>query len=110
MVIILGIKMKKHFPISVRSGLKKLGESLKKARLRRRLKMETIAERAGISRATLDKIQKGDPGVSMGNYAAVIFALGLGIKWMSLADISKDKVGQSLDEERIPRRARDYKA
>ncbi|MBG0789923.1 MAG: helix-turn-helix transcriptional regulator [Desulfovibrionaceae bacterium] len=101
--------MKKKLPISVRSGLKNLGESLKKARLRRRLKMVTVADRAGISRETLAKIQKGDPGVSMGNYAAVIFALGLGTDWMGLADISEDKVGQALDEERIPRRARDLK-
>ncbi|MBI9081437.1 MAG: helix-turn-helix transcriptional regulator [Pseudodesulfovibrio sp.] len=102
--------MKKKLPISVRSGLKKLGDSLKKARLRRRLKMITVADRAGISRETLSKIQKGDPGVSIGNYASVIFALGLGIDWMGLADISEDKVGQALDEERIPRRARNIKA
>lgn len=100
----------KHKPaISVRSGLKKLGEDLKKARLRRRLKMVIIAERAGISRETLAKIQKGDPGVSMGAYAAVIFALGLGTGWMDLADISNDNTGQLLDEEKIPKRARDIK-
>ena len=45
----------------------------------------------------------------MGNYASVIFALGLGTGWMTLADIFNDKTGQVLDEERIPQRARDYK-
>lgn len=99
--------MKKKLPISVRTGLLKLGDSLRKARLRRRLKMVTVADRAGISRETLAKIQRGDPGVSMGSYAAVIFALGLGTDWMSLADITHDKVGQILDEERLPKRARD---
>jgi transcriptional regulator with XRE-family HTH domain len=99
--------MKKKLPISVRSDLKRLGESLRKARLRRRLKMVTVADRAGISRETLAKIQQGDPGVSMGNYAAVIFALGLGTEWMSLADISEDRVGQALDDERLPKRARE---
>lgn len=99
--------MKTKLPISVRSGLKRLGESLRKARLRRRLRMVTVAERAGISRETLAKIQRGDPGVSMGNYAAVIFALGLGIGWMSLADITEDTVGQTLDDERLPKRARE---
>ncbi len=94
-------------PISVRSGLKRLGESLRKARLRRRLRMVTVADRAGISRETLAKIQRGDPGVSMGNYAAVIFALGLGTGWMSLADITEDTVGQTLDDERLPKRARE---
>ena len=99
--------MKKKLPISVRSGLKNLGESLKKARLRRRLKMLTVADRAGISRETLAKIQRGDPGVGIGNYAAVIFALGLGTEWMSLADITEDTVGQALDEERLPSRVRE---
>lgn len=101
--------MKMIPPISVRSGLKRLGADLKKARLRRRLKMVTIAERAGISRETLSKIQKGDPGVSMGAYASVIFALGLGVDWMELSDISNDRTGMMLDEERIPQRAREIK-
>jgi transcriptional regulator with XRE-family HTH domain len=99
--------MKKQLPISLRKGLKGLGESLKKARLRRRLKMVTVADRAGISRETLAKIQRGDPGVGIGNYAAVIFALGLGTDWMNLADITEDVVGQALDEERLPTRVRE---
>ena len=96
----------KRIATTVRMGLKKLGDDLKKARLRRRLKMTIVAERAGISRETVAKIQKGDPGVSMGSYAGVIFALGLKTDWMNLADIEKDGVGQMLDEERIPQRAR----
>ena len=42
----------------------------------------------------------------MGNYASVIFSLGLGTQWMKLAEIANDKTGQTLDEERIPKRAR----
>ena len=98
--------MKRKPPISVRRNLKNLGESLKKARLRRRLAMEIVADRAGISRETLAKIQAGDPGVSMGNYASVIFALGFGTGWMELADLLNDQVGQMLDEERLPQRVR----
>lgn len=98
--------MKKKLPISLRSSLKNLGGSLKNARIRRRLKMVTVADRAGVSRETLARIQRGDPGVSIGNYAAVIFALGLGTEWMSLADIASDKAGQTLDEDRMPSRVR----
>ncbi|MCK5542446.1 MAG: helix-turn-helix transcriptional regulator [Desulfobacterales bacterium] len=99
--------MKKRLPLSVKHKLQKLGEDLKKARLRRRIKMSVIADRAGISKETLSKIQKGDPGVGMGTYATVIFAIGLGSDWLDLADIKNDKVGQIFDEERIPMRARD---
>jgi len=99
--------MKRKLPVSIRTELKRLGNDLKKARLRRRLKMAVVAERAGISLETLAKIQKGNSGVSMGNYAAVIFAIGLGTKWMELADIENDTMGQMLDEKRIPMRVRD---
>lgn len=103
----MGIKKKRGPSISIRSGLKRLGEDIKLARLRRRLKMIIVAERAGISRETLAKIQKGDPGVSMGNYAMAAFAIGLGTDWMNFAAIKKDHMGQMLDEQRIPLRARD---
>lgn len=99
--------MKRSPPLSVRTALKKLGSDLNQARLRRRLKMTVVADRAGISRETLARVQKGYPGVSMGIYATVIFALGLGTKWMDFADILNDPVGRMLDEERIPLRARD---
>ena len=98
--------MKKRPSISVRQGLREMGEDLKKARLKRKLKMTVVADRAGISRETLSKIQKGDPGVSIGAYAMVIFALGLNTDWMKLADIEHDKMGQWIDDERIPKRAR----
>ena len=49
----------------------KMGEQIKLARLRRNLTTQLVAERAGISRATLWKIEAGDPSVAMGMYAAV---------------------------------------
>ena len=55
--------------------LKTLGEQIKLARLRRRLSAMLVAERAGISRASLWKVEKGDPSVAMGIYAAVLHAL-----------------------------------
>lgn len=55
--------------------LELMGEQIKYARLRRRLSAELVAERAGISRATLWAIEKGTPSVSIGMYAAVLHAL-----------------------------------
>ena len=52
-----------------------MGEQIKLARLRRNLSTELVAERAGISRASLWKVEKGDPSVAMGIYAAVLHAL-----------------------------------
>lgn len=55
--------------------LELMGEQIKYARLRRKLSAELVAERAGISRATLWAIEKGTPSVSIGMYAAVLHAL-----------------------------------
>lgn len=55
--------------------LEQMGEQIKLARLRRRLSAELVAERAGISRATLWSVEKGSPSVAMGIYAAVLHAL-----------------------------------
>lgn len=55
--------------------LKIMGEQIKLARLRRSLSAELTAERAGISRTSLWKVEKGDPAVAMGIYAAVLHAL-----------------------------------
>ncbi len=68
--------------------------------------MELLAERAGISRITLGKIEKGESTVSMGAYASVLFALGLAEKLQNIADASIDVVGRELEEECLPKRVR----
>lgn len=60
----------------MRSNLKIMGEQIKLARLRRSLSASLVCERAGISRATLWKVEKGDPTVSIGAYCAVLHGLG----------------------------------
>ena len=57
--------------------LEEVGENIKLARLRRNLTMEQVAERAGIARSTLWQVEKGQPSVSFGVYAQVLFVLGL---------------------------------
>lgn len=54
-----------------------LGDNLRKARLRRAQSLETIAERAGITRKTLYRVERGDPAVALGIYARVLQALRL---------------------------------
>ena len=65
-----------------------------------------MAERASISRMTLNKVEKGDPGVSLGIYATVLFVLGLSDRLGDLADIRSDTVGLELEEEHLPQRIR----
>jgi hypothetical protein len=63
-----------------------------------------MADRAFISRTTLVKLEKGDPGVAMGTYAAVLFVLGMVDRLSGLAEANSDETGLSLEEERLPQR------
>ncbi len=93
-------------PIPVQRALRKLGQDIRDARLRRRIPTAIMAERASISRTTLGKVENGDPGVSLGNYAAVLFVLGMVERLGELADVTTDAVGLELEEERLPQRIR----
>lgn len=93
-------------PVPVRRALAKLGEDIRDARRRRRVPVALLAERASISRTTLGNIEKGDAGVSLGNYAKVLFALGLLDNLAQIADAGRDELGLSLASEDLPRRIR----
>jgi transcriptional regulator with XRE-family HTH domain len=91
-------------PIPVKNAMRKFGSDIRDARLRRRIPVAVMAQRAFISRTTLVKLEKGDPGVAMGTYAAVLFALGMIDKLRELAAAKSDEIGLALDEERLPKR------
>lgn len=96
----------KSTPIPVKRGLRKLGANIRAARLRRRIPMAIVAERASISRATLDKIEKGDSGVSIGSYAKVLFSLGLAEPLSEIAALPNDALGLRLEAQALPKRIR----
>ena len=78
--------------------LKTVGQQFKLARLRRKLSTKLIAERAGISRATLWSIENGSPSVSIGSYVSVLASLGLQDDLLLLAkDDVLGKTYQDLD-------------
>lgn len=97
-------------PLPVKRALTKIGADIKHARVRRRITTTLMAERAFITRATLQKVERGDAGVSLGIYATVLFILGLNDRLRDLADGATDEFGMQLDEERMPRRVRVRKA
>jgi transcriptional regulator with XRE-family HTH domain len=76
--------------------LAKLGDNIKMARLRRKLSLRAVAQRAGISLNTVVAIESGEPGVSIGAVANVLHCLSLA------EDISKialdDELGRKLQD------------
>jgi transcriptional regulator with XRE-family HTH domain len=93
-----------HPSAAVQRALRSLGADIRDARKRRQLPMSIIAERAFTSRSTLQRIEAGDPSVSIGIYAAVLQALGLLNGLAKLVDIGNDPVGQALSSTALPKR------
>ena len=69
-----------------------------------RITIELMAERAGLSRATIGKIEKGDPTTSIGRYAPVLFVLGMEGRLSTLVDSVHALIGRGLEDERLPQR------
>ena len=77
--------------------LAQMGEQIKLARLRSRISATLVAERAGISRATLVSIEKGAPSVAIGCYAAVLHALNYMDRDLLLV-AKDDELGRKLQD------------
>ena len=79
--------------------LETLGENIRLARLRRDLSAEQVAERADISRTTLMKVERGNEGVSMGNYFRVLAILGFEKDLINVAQ--DDELGRMLQDAKL---------
>lgn len=88
------------------SALRRLGEDLREARLRRRISIEDLALRAGTSRSTVTRLENGDAGVGIGTLCDILVVFGLIDRIGELVDVRKDDIGLALDSERLPQRGR----
>ena len=103
----MGRRIRKPFPQASRQ-MEALGERLRHARLRRNLTTVLFAERMGVSRDTLHRLEKGDPGISLGTYLRALRVLGLD---HDLELIARDDVlGRKLQDERLPPRRQSRRA
>jgi len=90
----------------VEQALKKLGRDIQDARKRRRISTSLMAERIGITRATLSRLEAGDPKVSMGSYAIALYVLGKLDELEKIIDRTRDPLGLDLMDEQLPVRIR----
>jgi transcriptional regulator with XRE-family HTH domain len=93
-------------PPGLRRSLTKFGADLARARRKRHLTAEMMAERVGVAKSTYTRIEKGDAAVAMGAYAMTLFVLGFGEAFGDIADTRRDDTGLLMDEERLPKRIR----
>lgn len=83
----------------VQKKLEDLGHRIKLARLRRKLTIEMVAERAKNSRFSVREVEKGSPSVAIGIYVNVLMAIGM-VKELDnfLAD---DPLGRMLQDDEL---------
>ncbi len=91
-------------PQQLRRSLSKFGSDLSIARRKRRLSIAMICERLGVSKSTWQRMEKGDPTVSMGAYIQALFVLGFGTPLTELIDQRNDEQGLLLEIEHLPKR------
>ena len=79
--------------------MRALGLRLKVARLRRKISTILFAERMGVSRDTLNRLEKGDATIALGTYMRALRVLGLDRDMDAVAQ--DDKLGRALQDQSL---------
>ena len=90
----------------VNSTFTEIGAQIKKWRMIYELKAEQVAERAGISLRTLNRIESGDPSISTAAFLEVIRSLGLLETLADSLDPLNSDLGRARVDESLPKRIR----
>lgn len=94
-------------PLPVRRASRDLGEHFATWRRLRSLTSAQVAERAGISRETVSRLETNAGSVSLGNALRVARVLGVMDELVAAADPYQSDVGRLRAEEQLPRRVRE---
>jgi len=89
-----------------RSILAGLGQNVDLARTRRRLTVEIVCSRAGITPQTYRRLVAGEPGITMGVLIGILTALDLEDSLAGVASPGTDEVGIFLERASRPKRVR----
>ena len=85
--------------------IRALGMRIKQARINRKWRQEDVVNRSGLSRSTIEAIERGAPTTSIAAYFHVLWIMGLDRELDLIADPGLDREGLSLsfsvDEKRV---------
>jgi transcriptional regulator with XRE-family HTH domain len=99
-------KLQSTPPYLVEQALKRLGENIRRARIRRNLTIEEVAKKIGAGRRAVMDAEKGKPSTGIVVYAALLWVLDLLGQLDQVADPSMDKEGLALEAAKGRKRAR----
>lgn len=92
-------------PAAVEKALQHLGRNIRTARLRRKMRLEDLAKRIGISRYLMSDIEKGKPTAAIASYIGALWVLNLLEDIYTIADPEHDSEGKILEKSRAPKTA-----
>jgi transcriptional regulator with XRE-family HTH domain len=92
-------------PFSLRQT-ENLGARIRIARQRRKLRLEDMAEKTGLSRSTVEAVERGAPTTAFGAYLTVLTVLGLARELDLIADPGLDRDGLALELSVTDKRVR----
>lgn len=92
-------------PLAVANGQRRIGEQLATWRRLRRLTAAQVADRAGLSRHTVMRLENGE-GASLESMLRIARALGVLDSLVAALDPYATDVGRLRSEEALPERVR----
>lgn len=93
-------------PVPVRRALRSLGEDVTTWRKLRGLTQAQVADRADVARNTLNRLERGDGGISTENLLRILRALGILDGLVQAVDPYESDVGRLRSDQRLPDRVR----
>ncbi len=98
--------MARPTPFATQQAAKQMGENLRIWRTLQDLTAEQVAERAGTTRATVGRVERGEPSVGFEVVLNVARALGILDSLVVATDPYETQLGRARADERLPRRVR----
>ena len=93
-------------PLPVSRAVTKLGEDINRARRRRSMTQQSLAERIGASVTTIKRMEAGDPRIPLHFLARTLYVFGEIDRLSQLLDSGQDEIGLNLMDEQLPKRIR----
>lgn len=93
-------------PLPVSRAVVKLGEDINRARRRRRMTQQSLAERIGASITTVKRMESGDPRIPLHFVARTLYVFGEIDRISQLLDSGQDETGLNLMDDQLPKRVR----
>ena len=98
--------MKRDIPVRTKLAAKSIGENLSTWRRLMGFTSAEVADRAGVSRDTISRLENGDPSVSFATFLNVLRAYDLVDAAVDATDPYLTDLGRARADQLIPQRVR----